>query len=154
MQYRSKRNIRILGSFAAVSVMALLAAVAAYKTHSESDSDLFCKTYPQVIGTKLDGCEVCHVRIQALPPGQKSGQTVLLSTCNSCHVLTDYGRKQGDTLTPYGRDYLKNGRNAGALQCLGRIRRSEPDHHGLAQRGRCAARRADHTGIGRARRRR
>jgi hypothetical protein len=121
MQYMSKRNIRILGSFAAVSMMALLAAFAAYKTHSETDSDLFFKTYPQAIGTKLDGCDVCHVRIKALPPGQKSGKNVILSNCDSCHFLTDHGRKKGNTLTPFGRDYLLNGRNAAAFAAIAGI---------------------------------
>lgn len=121
MQYQSKRNVRVLGSVAAVFVMALLAAVAAYKTHTESDSDIFFKTYPQVIGTKLDGCDVCHVRIEALPPGQKSGKNVILSNCDSCHFLTDHGRKQGNTLTPFGRDYLKNGRNSSAFAAIAAI---------------------------------
>jgi hypothetical protein len=121
LQYQCSRNIRVLGVVAAVSLMALLAAFAAYKTHTKSDSDLFFKAYPQVIGTKLDGCDVCHVRIEALPPGQKCGKNVILSNCDSCHFLTDHGRKQGNTLTPFGRDYLKNGRNSSAFASIAAI---------------------------------
>jgi hypothetical protein len=96
-------------------------AAAAYKTHKESDSELFFKTYPQVVGTRLDGCEVCHIRSIAFPPGQESGNTVPVSVCDTCHTLTDYGNKPGNTVTAYGWDYLKNGRNAAALAAIEKL---------------------------------
>jgi hypothetical protein len=113
---KSIGNIRIWGSMASVLTLALI-SVAAYKTHTESDSDLFFQAYPQTIGTRLDGCEVCHSRRAISLSGQKKRQTVQ-SACNSCHFLTDYGRKQGDTLTPFGHDYLKSGRNAAAFSAI------------------------------------
>ena len=74
-----------------------------------------------MLGTRLDGCETCHARIEAPPPGEVNGQAVLLSSCDSCHRVTDYGRKQGDTLTPYGRDYMKTGRNPAAFAAIAEL---------------------------------
>ena len=69
----------------------------------------------------MDGCDACHVRIVALPPGEKSGKGVPLSVCDSCHRLTDHGRKQGNTLTSYGLDYKKAGRNAEAFAAIAKL---------------------------------
>ena len=105
-------------------VLALAAASAsAYLTgiHKEQDSDLFFKTYPQLIGTRLDGCGVCHIRSTAPAPGQANGAAGSQSYCDTCHQLTDYGRKPANTLTPYGRDYLNYGRNAAALASIEKL---------------------------------
>ena len=120
MRLTGKTGIQIIcigGLFLALT----LSAVAAYRTHKEQDSDLFFKTYPHTIGTRLDGCEVCHVRSVALPPGQESGNPVQVNACDTCHALTDYGRKSGNTLTTYGSDYLKHGRNAAALAAIEKL---------------------------------
>jgi hypothetical protein len=111
-------NRKFLGGLVAVLALAAGAGIAAYRTHAEPDSALFFKTYPQVLGTRLDGCETCHVRIEAAPSGELNGKAVLLSTCDSCHRITDYGRKPGEMLTLYGRDYKKAGRNAGAFAAI------------------------------------
>jgi hypothetical protein len=121
MDCTSKNRLTaVVGSLAAL-ILAVIASFAAYKTHTESDSELFFKTYPQVAGTRLDGCDACHIRIAALPSGQKSGKDVKLSTCDSCHRLTDHGRKPGNTLTPFGLDYKKNGRNAAAFTAIAKL---------------------------------
>ncbi len=109
---------RILGGVAVILTLTAAAGIAAYRTHSESDSDLFFKAYPQALGTRLDGCETCHVRIEAPAPGDVNGKAVKLSSCDSCHRITDHGRKPGDTLTSYGRDYSKAGRNAAAFNVI------------------------------------
>ncbi len=111
----------VFGGSLAALMLAVIASLAAYKTHSESDSDLFFKTYPQVVGTRMDGCEACHISIVALPPGEKSGKGVKLSACDSCHRITDHGQKEGSTLTPYGLDYKKNGRNAEAFAAISNL---------------------------------
>ena len=111
------RTICIGGLFLALT----LSAVAAYRTHKEQDSDIFFKTYPHTIGTRLDGCEVCHIRSVALPAGQESGNPVQVNACDTCHALTDYGRKSGNTLTTYGLDYLKHGRSSAALAAIEKL---------------------------------
>ncbi len=137
MQPRSGRHTRISGIVAVIGASAAIAAFAAYRTHSESDSDLFFKTYPQVLGTKLDGCDTCHVRATALPPGQQSGEKVILCACDSCHVITDYGRRKGDTLTAFGRDYLENGRDEAALAA---IEKADSDGDGASNAAEIGAR--------------
>lgn len=114
---KSKTLLILLAGCAAALVLTV-AGIAAYKTHAEKDSDLFFKAYPHLTGTRLDSCEACHSRISSPPPGEPKGKPVALSTCDSCHALTDYGRKTGDTLNPYGRDFLKAGRNEGAFAAI------------------------------------
>ena len=104
-----------------VAILTISSAAAYYRTHREADSDLFFKTYPRLIGTRLDGCGVCHISSMALAPGQTGGNPVPVGYCDTCHAATDYGRKPGNTLTPYGTDYLKNGRNAAALAAVEKL---------------------------------
>ncbi len=103
--------------FAAIT-LAAAAGICAYKTHTEKDSGLFFAAYPHLAGTKLDGCDTCHNRISALPPGAVGGKEVVLSACDSCHRITDYGRRKGDALTSYGRHYLNAGRDAAAFGAI------------------------------------
>ena len=118
MQATHKVKCVILSGSAAILIMAAAAGIAAYRTHTEPDSALFFQAYPEVLGTRMDGCDACHVRINALPPGAVKGKTVKLSACDSCHRIVDYGRKKGTTLTAYGQDYLKAGRNAAAFAAI------------------------------------
>lgn len=117
------RETLCFGRALAASVMLLVtaapAAHAAYDSHAEPDSELFFAAYPHLLGTRMDGCDACHVRIVALPPGAAEGPAVPLSSCDSCHVITDHGRRPGDTLTAFGRDYLAAGRDAAALAAIG-----------------------------------
>jgi hypothetical protein len=113
-----KNRLTIVISVTAVMALATVAGRSAYKTHDEKDSGLFFKTYPHLAGTRIDGCDVCHSRISALPQGAAGGKAVILSSCDSCHIATDYGRKPGDTLTSYGRHYLKAGRGAAAFAAI------------------------------------
>ena len=102
-------------------LLALSSASAYYRTHREPDSDLFFKTYPKLVGTRLDGCGVCHIRSMAPAPGQTDGKAVPVSYCDTCHELTDYGRKPANTLTSYGIDYRNYGRNAAALAAIEKL---------------------------------
>ena len=118
MHYSIGKKFIVGISVAAVVALATVAGISAYKTHAEKDSDFFIAAYPNLAGSRLDGCEVCHGRFTALPPGAVSGKEVTLSACDSCHRATDYGRKQGDTLNAYGRHYLDAGRNAAAFAAI------------------------------------
>lgn len=117
------REMWCTGRALAVAGLLLTAAApavhAAYNSHAESDSELFFATYPHLLGTRIDGCDVCHVRMVGLPPGADEGPAVPLSSCDSCHLITDHGHRPGDTLTAFGRDYLEAGRDAAALSVIG-----------------------------------
>lgn len=104
------------------------AGTAAYRTHQETDSETFVTAYPHLAGSRMDTCDACHSRISAPPPGAKEG-AVVLSSCDSCHRVTDYGRRKGDTLNPFGRDYLEAGRDAGAF---GAIAARDSDRDGFS----------------------
>ena len=118
MHHKNRSRIAIRISILVVMALAAVAGISAYKTHVEKDSGLFFSTYPHLAGTRMDGCEACHSRISALPPGAVSGKEVILSTCDSCHRITDYGRKKSNTLTVYGRHYLNAGRDAAAFTAI------------------------------------
>lgn len=109
---------RAIGFIAAIIGPATVAGISAYKTHSETDSGLFFSEYPHLAGTRMDGCQACHLGITAPPPGDSMGAAVPLSSCDSCHRITDYGRKPGNTLNAYGIDYFKTGRNASAFSAI------------------------------------
>jgi hypothetical protein len=66
----------------------------------------------------MDGCDACHVSIVAPAPGEKENIPVKLSSCDSCHLITDYGRKPGDTTNAYGKEYLKAGRDMSAFAAI------------------------------------
>ena len=123
MQQAGKTVIQIFLIGGLVVALALSSASAYFKigTHREADSDFFFKTYPELIGTRLDNCDVCHIRSTAPPPGQTDGNAVLLSSCDTCHAVTDYGRKPAGTLTAYGIDYRNYGRNAEALAAIEKL---------------------------------
>jgi hypothetical protein len=118
MRHLIRNRYIIAVSVFAVMALGTVAGISAYKTHKEEDSGLFFRTYPNLAGTKMDGCDACHSRISALPPGAASGKAVILSSCDSCHRITDYGRRTGDTLTAYGRHYLDAGRDAAAFAAI------------------------------------
>jgi len=120
MRQAGKTGIQISVMGGLVFVLALSSAVAYFKgVHKEPDADLFFKTYPKLVGTRLDGCGVCHSGSTALASGKTDGNAA--SYCDNCHAATDYGRKAGNTLTTYGMDYLKHGRNAAALAAIEKL---------------------------------
>ena len=105
-------------------ILAFSSASAYFRAvHKESDSDMFFKTYPNLVETRLDGCDICHRSSLALPSGQESGNAVLVSSCDTCHTLNHSGssRKPGDTLTPYGMDYFRNGRSTAASAAIEKL---------------------------------
>lgn len=113
--WRFGQSLVVAGLWLAVAAPTVHAA---YNSHAEVDSKLLFATYPHLLGTRVDGCDVCHVRIVGLPPGAAEGPDVPLSSCDSCHLITDHGRRAGDTLTAFGHDYLEAGRDAAALSAI------------------------------------
>ncbi len=121
MKNKLEKKVKTAVFTLAALLLPAAAGIAAYGTHTEPDSALFLKKFPHLIGTKLDGCGTCHVRITAPPPGEKGNAAVLLSSCDSCHNITDYGRKKGETLTAFGRDYMKAGRDEAAFSAIAEL---------------------------------
>jgi hypothetical protein len=124
MRRTAGKRIQIIVTGGLAFALALSSASAYFRAvHREPDSELFFKTYPQLVGTRLDGCDVCHRSSTALARGQESGKSVLVNSCDTCHALNQAGsiRKPGDILTPYGMDYLKHGRNAAALAAIEKL---------------------------------
>jgi len=122
MRLTVKNGIYLFVISGLIFTLALSSALAYFKgIHREPDSDLFFKTYPNLLETRLDGCGVCHIRSIAPEPGQAAGNTVSLSYCDNCHLLSDYGRKPANTLTAYGIDYRNNGRSAAALAAIEKL---------------------------------
>ncbi len=121
MKIKFRISTKIVTVTAAVLLLPAMAVIAAYSTHTEKDSGLFMSTFQHLRGTNLDGCDACHVRITASPQGEKDGKAVFLSSCDSCHIVTDYGRKTGDSINAFGHDYMKAGRNAAAFDAIGEL---------------------------------
>jgi hypothetical protein len=83
----------------------------------EKDLPEFLKALPGKANSKLDSCALCHSGGQY---ENKPGVTVSLGSCQWCHYRYGYDGKGdiGDTLNPYGKDYLDNGRNVAAVVAI------------------------------------
>ena len=121
MHHLIKNRVTIVVTVAAVMALSTVAGLSAYSTHDEKDSGLFFSTYSHLAGARIYGCDVCHSRISATPQGLAEGKAVGLSSCDSCHIITDYGRRPGDTLNAYGRQYMNAGRGAAAFVAIATI---------------------------------
>lgn len=89
---------------------------AAYHHMGEMDSDAFLSVHPDVAGSKLDSCSLCHSGGE-MPIG---GKPTSVGSCQWCHFSYGYDAK-GDiagTLNSYGQDYLAMGRSAQAVQAI------------------------------------
>ena len=92
-------------------------AHAAYYHMGEADSPKFQEAYPDLAGSKLDSCTLCHQGGQYV---DSTGNTRTLGTCQWCHYTYGYDAS-GDikeTINPYGNDYLKAGRSVGACASI------------------------------------
>ncbi len=96
-----------------------LLVLAAYHHQGERDSGNFLKVHPDKLSGKLDHCALCHSGGQM----EKSGEKVTLGSCQWCHFKYGYDGKGplAETLNPYGRDYLKHGRNDAAVKAIASI---------------------------------
>jgi len=97
----------------------ILPVWAAYNHNGDTDSVNFRTAYPYMVGTKLDSCTLCHKGGNYTDPS--TSKTTTLGSCQYCHAITGYGSDPTqfiNTLNPYGRDYLNNGRNQAALKAI------------------------------------
>jgi hypothetical protein len=90
------------------------AVFAAYHHKSgQQDSDNVLEVYPELSGTKLDHCALCHTG----GTHQPGNRPITLGSCQWCHQTYGYDGS-GDitaTMNPYGIDYLDYGRDVQAL---------------------------------------
>ena len=91
-------------------------ATAAYHHAGEADAPNFLLAYPNMAGTKLDSCTLCHTGGSYI----SGTKTTTLGSCQWCHYKYGYD-KSGDitaTLNLYGKDYLAQGRNVAAFKTI------------------------------------
>ena len=101
-------------------LMVALVCYAAYHHQGESDSKRFLTVYPNMKGTKLDSCNLCHSGGSYV---DSKGKTVTLGSCQWCHYSYGYDGS-GDitgTLNPYGVAFRDNGRNAAAVRAIRKL---------------------------------
>ena len=90
---------------------------AAYHHEGEADAPKFVEAYPELAGSKLDSCALCHAGGEY---EKKPGQFVTVGSCQWCHMTYGYDGS-GDieeTLNPYGVDYRNAGRNVTAFSSI------------------------------------
>lgn len=92
-------------------------AYGAYHHDENTDSDIVLEAYPELAGTKLDSCALCHTGGEYV---KSTGKEVSLGSCQWCHY--DFGYDgSGDinnTLNAYGVDYRDNGRDVDAFATI------------------------------------
>ena len=102
----------------AVIVVCLTAALAlaAYHHEGEQDAARFLAVYPQMAGTKLDHCALCHSGGEQ----ERRGKKISLGSCQWCHYSYGYDGSGNivDTLNSYGLEYLLAGRNEKAIAAI------------------------------------
>lgn len=92
-------------------------ALGAYHHMDEQDAPKFQQAYPDLIGTKLDDCTLCHSGGQY---EKKPGKWATEGSCQWCHRTYGYDGS-GDieeTLNPFGRDYRDAGRSVAAFAAI------------------------------------
>jgi hypothetical protein len=86
----------------------------------------FVNEYPDTVGTRLDDCQTCHKGGTFTYQSSSGLREVALNPCDFCHLIIhpseDYLETQpttyGETLNPYGVDYMAAGRNRAALRAI------------------------------------
>jgi hypothetical protein len=93
--------------------------LAAYKGHHEKDMPVMLQAYPDIAGTALDDCAVCHKRGPAPVPGDPAKRSAQVTACDYCHAdMLAKGLDARGTLNSYGQAYLDAGRSEQALRGL------------------------------------
>ncbi|MFO8055927.1 MAG: GEGP motif-containing diheme protein [bacterium] len=109
----------------------------AYKGHaSDRDINNFVQVYPHTVGTRLDDCQTCHtggeITVTETEGNTTEVETEWKNSCDYCHYIpyppephsisgetvTGYPKTYYDTLNGYGKDYMDNGRDKGALTTI------------------------------------
>jgi hypothetical protein len=88
----------------------------AYHHEGEEDAGKFLAVYPDMAGTKLDHCSLCH----SGGSYESNGQQVNLGSCQWCHYSYGYDGKGNldATLNDYGREFRAKGRSKAALRAI------------------------------------
>jgi len=121
---------------------------AAYHHQGESDSGKFLETYPDITGTKLDHCALCHSGGEVV----KKSVTIKIGSCQWCHDTYGYHPPHGDialTMNAYGNAFKAAGRDSEAVTF---INSQDTDGDGHTNAEEIAARTfpgdaADHPGL-------
>ncbi len=113
---KMKKFAAIVGAIFMVMLTVSL-VLSAYHHEGEYDSQHFVAQHPDKAGTKLDHCALCHTGGKY---EKKPGKWVSLGSCQWCHYSYGYDGSGNiiDTLNPYGKDYLVNGRNRNAIAAI------------------------------------
>lgn len=92
-------------------------AMAAYHHEGEQDAAKFLAVYPDLAGTKLDHCALCHTGGKQ----ERNGKSYSLGSCQWCHATYGYDGSGNivETLNGYGLDYLVAGRSEKAVTTIG-----------------------------------
>ena len=112
-----KSQVLIATGFFIVFILIAFSSFAAYQHMGESDAPKFLAAYPKMAGTKLDNCALCH----SGGVYTSGGKSTTMGSCQYCHAITGYGSNTAqfiNTLNPYGKDYLANGRSEAALKAI------------------------------------
>jgi cytochrome c553 len=88
------------------------AVFGAYHHGGDTDSDVVLQVYPEIEGTKLDSCALCHSGGEYT---NSKGKEVSLGSCQWCHYSFGYD-ESGDidqTLNGYGKAYREKVKELG-----------------------------------------
>ena len=111
-----KKGLLLIATTFLILLMAS-AVWAAYHHEGEQDADRFLAAYPDMAGSKIDHCALCHTGGE-YTNGQ--GMVVSMGSCQWCHDTYGYDGSGNiiDTLNDYGKDYLVAGRDTDAVTAI------------------------------------
>ncbi len=93
---------------------------------NEIDSDHLVRTYPALMGTRLDDCQTCHTAGTVHEKRGNRIEAVELNPCSYCHLIP-YPEDQyvqgvpssyHETLNPFGAAYMNAGRSEAAILAI------------------------------------
>lgn len=94
-----------------------LSVQAAYHHGADTDSDIALQAHPEIAGTKLDSCALCHTGGEY---EKKPGLFITMGSCQWCHYSYGYDGTGdiAETLNGYGEAYLLEGKNIDAFETI------------------------------------
>ncbi|HOO56391.1 MAG TPA: hypothetical protein PLN69_06190 [bacterium] len=102
-----------------LTVLFLTFCFAGYVGHEDDrDIEAFLSEYPEMKGTSLDGCNLCHRGGEVTMPARKNKpeRRQYVNSCDYCHVIYMNGDSDiKETLNKFGMDYNRAGRNRAAF---------------------------------------
>ena len=113
------RKRMLVWGCAVLMLTASNSAWGAYHHEGERDAAKFLDVYPEMKGTKLDHCALCHSGGEIV----KRGKTIELGSCQWCHEHWGYHGEGGatalaETLNNYGTAYKDADRNVAAIETI------------------------------------